>query len=257
MPYLPFPPHWPIFTPKDKLAEFFEAYTKLLELNVWTHTTIKDSKWDDANRQWTVILERQKELGVVEIQVLHPKHIIQATGHSGEMDFPQIPGVQDFKGDRLCHSSEFKGANHNGKGKKAIVVGSCNSSHDICQDFYEKGYHVTMVQRSSTCVISSEAILKIGLAGLYEENGPPVEDADTIFWSIPATIMKGLQRDVTVIQNKHDAKVLEGLEKAGFKVDQGPDESGLLSMLKTPLPRRTGTHKFSGSSYATPARAVY
>src|SRR5688500_14125655 len=26
MPYVPFPAHWPVFTPKDKLAEFFEAY---------------------------------------------------------------------------------------------------------------------------------------------------------------------------------------------------------------------------------------
>jgi cation diffusion facilitator CzcD-associated flavoprotein CzcO len=34
MPYINFPPHWPIFTPKDKLAEFFECYAKLLELNV-------------------------------------------------------------------------------------------------------------------------------------------------------------------------------------------------------------------------------
>lgn len=24
MPYVKFPAHWPIFTPKDKLAEFFE-----------------------------------------------------------------------------------------------------------------------------------------------------------------------------------------------------------------------------------------
>ena len=34
LPYINFPPHWPIFTPKDKLAEFFECYAKLLELNV-------------------------------------------------------------------------------------------------------------------------------------------------------------------------------------------------------------------------------
>lgn len=227
MPYIPFPPHWPIFTPKDKLAEFFEAYAKLLELNVWTQTTIKDSKWDEANKQWTVVLERQKEPDIVESRVLHPKHIIQATGHSGEKNFPQIPGIREFKGDRLCHSSEFKGANVDGKSKKVIVVGSCNSGHDICQDFYEKGYDVTMVQRSSTCVISSEAILKIGLAGLYEENGPPVEDADLMFWSIPFPILKGIQRDVTALQNKHDAKLLKGLEKAGFKLDQGPDDSGL------------------------------
>ncbi|PVH75490.1 dimethylaniline monooxygenase (N-oxide forming) [Cadophora sp. DSE1049] len=229
MPYVNFPPHWPIFTPKDKLANFFETYASLLELNVWTSTTIKESKWDPAKKRWTVVVERKKERGVSETRILHPKHIIQATGHSGEMNFPShIPGIKDtFKGDRLCHSSQFSGAKMNGNGKKAIVVGCCNSGHDIAQDYFEKGYDVTMVQRSSTCVISSESILKIGLAGLYDEQGPPVEDADVTFWSIPSAVLKSIHIDVTALQNKNDAKLLGGLEKAGFKLDQGPDRAGL------------------------------
>jgi cation diffusion facilitator CzcD-associated flavoprotein CzcO len=151
LPYINFPPHWPIFTPKDKLAGFFESYAKLLELNVWMATTIKESSWDASRGRWTVVLERQKEPGVFETRVLHPKHIIQATGHSGEKNFPSdIPGLSAFKGDRLCHSSEFSGARMDGNGKKALIVGCCNSGHDIAQDFYEKGYDVTMIQRSST-----------------------------------------------------------------------------------------------------------
>ncbi|TVY34439.1 putative indole-3-pyruvate monooxygenase [Lachnellula subtilissima] len=228
MPYVHFPPHWPIFTPKDKLAGFFETYSQLLELNIWMSTTIKSSKWDTTKKRWDVVLERRKEPGIVETRVLHPKHIIQATGHSGEKDFPSnIPGISNFKGDRLCHSSEFSGAKMEGKGKKAIVVGCCNSGHDIAQDFFEKGYDVTMIQRSSTCVISSKAILEIGLAGLYDEQGPPVEDADVAFWSIPSSVLKSIHQDVTAAQNKHDEKLLAGLEKAGFKIDQGPDGAGL------------------------------
>lgn len=68
--------------------------------------------------------------------VLRPKHVIFATGLSGEKNFPsQIPGMTEFKGDRLCHSSEFPGAKGNGKNKNAVVVGSSNSAHDIAQDF--------------------------------------------------------------------------------------------------------------------------
>lgn len=228
MPYINFPPHWPVFTPKDKLAGFFETYAQLLELNVWMRTTIKSSSWDATKKRWTVMVERRKEPGIVETRILHPKHIIQATGHSGEKNFPShIPGISDFKGDRLCHSSEFTGANMEGRGKKALVVGCCNSGHDIAQDFYEKGYDVTMIQRSSTCVISSKAILDIGLAGLYDEQGPPVEDADVAFWSIPSSVLKSIHQDVTEAQNKHDAELLTGLEKAGFKLDQGPDGAGL------------------------------
>lgn len=103
---------------------------------------------------------------------MHPRFVVQATGHTGEKNFPSsISGIDEFKGDVLCHSSEFKGAKPNSHGKKAIVVGGCNSGHDIAQDYYENGYDVTLVQRSSTYVMSSEQGLQVMLAGLYEEGG--------------------------------------------------------------------------------------
>lgn len=227
MPYLPFPPHWPIFTPKDKLAEFFESYVNHLELNVWTSTNLKSTSWDEAKKEWTVTLERKKPDGTVETRTLHPKHIVQATGHSGKKNFPTMKGMDSFKGDRLCHSSEFSGAYPNSKGKKAVVVGCCNSGHDIAQDFYEKGYDITIVQRSTTCVISSEAITDIGLKGLYDEDGPPVEDADLALWSMPSSLLKAQQIKVTKVQGEHDKKLLDGLRAAGFALDSGPMDSGL------------------------------
>jgi len=228
MPYINFPAHWPVFTPKDKLGEFFEAYAKLLELNVWVKTTLESTAWDDATKTWTVTVKRTKPDGTVETRTLKPKHVIQATGHSGKKNFPSATkGLANFQGDVLCHSSEFKGANPASKGKKAVVVGSCNSGHDIAQDFYEKGYDVTLVQRSTTCVISSEAITNIGLAGLYDEDGPPVDDADLWLHSLPSEVLKSLQVKVTELQRQHDAKTLEGLTKAGFKLDSGPENAGL------------------------------
>jgi cation diffusion facilitator CzcD-associated flavoprotein CzcO len=228
MPYVEFPPHWPVFTPKDKLAEFFEAYVNLLELNAWTSTTLKSSSWDEEKKVWTVTLERKKSDGSIATRTLHPRHIIQATGHSGKKNFPTIKGMQDFKGDRLCHSSEFPGAAPNAKGKKAIVVGCCNSGHDIAQDFREKGYDVTIVQRSTTCVISSAAITEIGLKGLYDEDSPPVEDADLIQHGCPASVFKAQQIKLTKVQNEFDRETLDGLRKAGFGLDSGPNDAGLL-----------------------------
>lgn len=226
LPYINFPSHWPVFTPKDKMGDFFEAYASLLELNVWMSTTLTKSSWDDSKRQWTVTLDRQKPDGSKETRTLHPRHVIQATGHSGKMFFPSIKGMDKFKGDRLCHSSEFPGARPNSKGKKAIVVGSCNSGHDIAQDFYEQGYDVTMVQRSSTSVVSSSSITDIGLKGLYDEDSPPVDDADLWLWSLPAELFKSLQVGTTEVQNANDAELLSGLQKAGFNLDMGPSGGG-------------------------------
>jgi cation diffusion facilitator CzcD-associated flavoprotein CzcO len=226
LPLIPFPVSWPVFTPKDKLAEFFEAYASLLELNVWTKTSLTSSSWDEAKKQWTVTVEKQKADGSVESRTFHPNHVILATGHSGKKNLPAIKGMEGFQGDRLCHSSEFDGAKPDAKGKKVVVVGCCNSGHDIAQDFCEKGYDVTMVQRSSTCVISSASNVN-GMKDLYGEGGPPHEDADIWMWGLPSEVFKRQQIYVNSVQNKYDAKVLNGLAKVGFKLDKGPDDAGL------------------------------
>ncbi|KAI3333506.1 hypothetical protein F4824DRAFT_490876 [Ustulina deusta] len=227
MPYLNFPAHWPIFTPKDKLAQFFESYATLLELNVWTRSELVYTKWDESKKVWTVILNRKREDGTSDIRTFHPRHIVQATGHSGKKNQPSIKGIENFKGDRLCHSSEFPGAAENSQGKKAIVVGSCNSAHDIAQDFLEKGYDITIVQRSSTHVVSSKAITEIALKGIFSEDGPPVDDADILIHGLPTSVLKAIQVKIAERQAECDKEILDGLARAGFKVDRGPDGAGL------------------------------
>lgn len=173
-----------IFTPKDKLADWFEYYAGILELNVWTSTTLEKSEWREDTRQWTVKLLRNSEemskciplnhsfLADENLGTLHPRHIILATGHAGEPYLPsQITGIGDFKGDRLVHSSHFTKPRDDAKSKKAVVVGCCNSGHDIARDYYDHGYDVTMVQRSSTLVVTSKTLIDVTMKGLYEENG--------------------------------------------------------------------------------------
>lgn len=232
MPYLPFPPTWPVFTPKDKLADFFDAYAKLLELNVWTSTTIASSAWDEASATWTIQLNRQLSDGETQQRTLNPRHIVMCTGHSGEPAMPTIPGIASFKGHLLCHSSAFPGARPKPPSPapqlKAVVIGACNSAHDICQDFVENGYVVTMVQRSTTCVVSSDSIVRLGLGGLYDETGPDVEDADLSQWGTPAAVLKAKSVQLARAQAENDAATLDGLKAVGFGIDRGPGEAGLL-----------------------------
>ncbi|KAI9805069.1 MAG: hypothetical protein M1825_000903 [Sarcosagium campestre] len=226
LPYLPFPKTWPVFTPKDKLGDWFESYASIMELNVWMQSSIKAAKWDDSEMRWTVEIDRMGP-GDHETRVLHPSHIIQATGHSGEPNFPSnIKGLDTFKGDLLVHSSQFRGAKKNSQGKKAVVVGCCNSGHDIAHDFYENGYDVTMVQRSSTTVVSSASCLDVLMGGLYDESGPPTEDADLFFQSIPNAVLKRYHVDATVETERRDAPTLAGLTAAGFALDRGSDDAG-------------------------------
>lgn len=227
MPYINFPKSWPVYTPKDKLAAFFKSYAQMMELNVWTSTTIESVAYDEKQKQWTVVVKRVLEDNSTEIRTLNPKHMVQATGHSGKKNQADIPGYESFKGDRICHSSEFTGARKNGKGKNAVVIGSCNSAMDICQAFYEQGYDVTVVQRSSTAVSGCDTVTELLLGGVYREDGPPVEDADILVWGSPSEVFKAMHGQLTEMAVKRDAAMLDGLANAGFKTDRGPDGCGI------------------------------
>ena len=154
---------------------------------MWTNTTLETSEWSESTRQWTVTLAREKDgktdrrspttlnrfpVANKHIGTLHPRHVILATGHSGEPYLPSgIAGIDEFKGDRLIHSSQFTKPEDNAKGKKAVIIGCCNSGHDIARDYHDHGYDVTMVQRSTTLVVTSETLMEVTMKGLYAEDG--------------------------------------------------------------------------------------
>jgi cation diffusion facilitator CzcD-associated flavoprotein CzcO len=221
MPYLPFPINWPVFAPKDKLAEWMESYAQLMELNIWSSTKLQRAKWD--GKRWEVTVEHHSQKGGTEVRTFWPHHIIQATGVSGEPQIPKIEGINDFQGSRLCHSSQFSSAEPTAAGKRIVVVGSGVSGHDIAQDFYERGHNVTIVQRSPTCIDRSEYIHG---QGLYSEDGPATEDADFLTHSIPLPLLKRREIEKTEQHMLENKEYFEGLEKAGFRVDKGPDGAG-------------------------------
>ena len=224
LPYLPFPDHWPVFSPKDKIGDWLEMYTKVMELNYWTETEALSASYDEAKKEWQVIVNREgKEL------TLRPKQVILATGMSGIANMPEIEGAESFQG-TLCHSSGHKGG-EGWQGKKCVVIGSNNSAHDICADLYENGADVTMLQRSSTHIAKSDTLMDLALGGLYSkeavDNGVTTEMADLIFASLPYKILHTLQIPVYEEMAKRDAEMYKGLEKAGFLLDFGEDGSGL------------------------------
>ncbi|KAL2255792.1 hypothetical protein VTK26DRAFT_2706 [Humicola hyalothermophila] len=228
MPYVPFPDGWPVFTPKDKLADWLELYAEELDLNVWTHCVLRRPSWDENRKNWTVTIVRVGNgYETLEERTFRVSHIIIATGHSGMPNMPPVSRVIGAEPEVFCHSRDFPGARSTSTNRKAIVVGACNSAIDICQDYVEKGYDVTLIQRSSTYVISSDSVLKISLAGLYEEGGPPTEDSDICVWSLPSEVLKSVQVELTRMAAEKDRHMLEGLENAGFMTDRGPHGAGL------------------------------
>ncbi|KZO95636.1 dimethylaniline monooxygenase [Calocera viscosa TUFC12733] len=217
-PGMPFPANWPIFVPKDKIANWYEIYTEAMELNVWTGCTIlSGTTYDKSDFKWSVPVLQEDGTK----RVLHPRHLVQATGYSGEPRVPVFEGIHAFKG-KVMHSSKF----YDGApwaGKKAVVIGSCNSGHDIAQNLYESGAaEVTMVQRSSTLVYSAAAVNAYYTKPLYAENGPHHEDADIVTLGTPIPLLEKIWAgNVPDIENM-DAEIHKGLTEAGFNLNKHP-----------------------------------
>jgi putative flavoprotein involved in K+ transport len=224
LPYLPFPQNWPVFAPKDKIGDWLESYTRVMEVPYWSKTTCLSASFDEAEQRWTVEVDRDGER-----VTLRPTQLVLATGMSGKPSVPTLPGQDDFRGDQH-HSSAHPGPDRY-VGKRAVVIGSNNSAHDICKALVENGVDTTMVQRSSTHIVRSDSLMDLGLGDLYSEravnSGMTTEKADLTFASLPYRILHEFQIPIYDAIRERDKDFYDRLAAAGFDLDWGEDNSGL------------------------------
>jgi cation diffusion facilitator CzcD-associated flavoprotein CzcO len=217
LPYMPFPPNWPVYIPKDKLANWFEAYAESMELNFWTGTEFERGVYDDAKGRWSVVLRRADGTE----RTMHPRHIVMATGVSGIPNRPDIAGLKDFAG-AVLHSSRYEDGEA-WNGRKAVVIGTGNSGHDIAQDLHSSGAEVTLVQRSPTLITNIEPSAQLAYAAY---NDGTLEDNDLIATSMPLTLAKRSHVMLTEQSKAFDKELLDGLERVGFRLDFGDGGTG-------------------------------
>ena len=234
LPYIPFPAHWPVFTPKDKMGDWLEAYVNLMELNYWTSSEVTRARFDESRKEWTVDVTQDGER-----LVLTPKHLVFATGSYGPPREVTPPGADTFAGVQYHSARHVSGEAF--RGKRCIVVGANSSAHDICADFWEhEAAEITMIQRTPTTVVRSETLMDVAFAPIYSEEavatGIDTDSADMIFASVPFRLMADLQRPVYAEIARRDAGLIRRLNARGFMTDYGLDDSGL--MMKA---LRTGT----------------
>jgi putative flavoprotein involved in K+ transport len=228
MPYLPFPEHWPVFSPKDRIGDWLEMYVKVMDLDYWTSSECVSARFDEEKSIWNVEVKRGDQS-----LSLKPTHLVLATGMSGVPSMPQIPGAESFKG-TLVHSSAHPGG-EGWRGRRCVVLGSNNSAHDIAADLWEHGAEeVTMVQRSPTVVVRSELLMELAWGKLYSqaalEAGISTEIADLTLAATPFRLLPEMQKPVYEEIRKRDAELYAGLERAGFRTHFGEDGSGLHSI---------------------------
>lgn len=218
LPYMPFPPGWPAYIPKDKLANWFETYVESLELNFWTATQLLSAEYDEDSRLWHATLGGRDGTS----RKIRPAHIVMATGVSGIANIPSLPTLNKFSG-HVMHSSAYSDG-EDWAGKRAIVIGTGNSGHDIAQDLYSSGANVAMVQRSPSLVVSIEPSAQLPYT-LYDE-GASLEACDLITMGMPLPLVRRAHQSFTARAKEIDAGLLEGLKRVGFKLDFGENDTG-------------------------------
>jgi cation diffusion facilitator CzcD-associated flavoprotein CzcO len=217
LPYMLFPPNWPTYIPKDKLANWFEAYVESMELNFWTGIEFEGGTYDEKEERWSVVLRRADG----SKRTMHPRHVVMATGVSGIPNLPDIPGLKNFTG-TVLHSSQYTDGEE-WNGQNALVIGTGNSGHDIAQDLHSSGADVTLVQRSPTLITNVEPSAQLAYAAYNEGT---LEDNDMIATSMPLVLAKRSHVMLTAQSKKFDQELLEGLERVGFKLDFGDGGTG-------------------------------
>jgi cation diffusion facilitator CzcD-associated flavoprotein CzcO len=228
--YMPFPDNWPVFLPKDKLADWFEFYAESMELNIWTETTFLDGTFDEHDKRWTVRLRTADG----STRAVRPSHVIMAVGVSGIPNIPEFAGMADFAGD-ILHSS---GDNDHldVKGKSVLVVGVGTSGHDIAQNMHARGANVTMLQRSPITVVSLEPS-SVRAYELYRRNDGvrPLADTDMMVASTPYELLAKLHKPLSKRMAEDDKELLDGLRKTGFLLDNDDEDNAgyFLKLLKS------------------------
>ena len=218
LPYMDFPQTWPLYIPKDMLANWFEFYADAMEINCWTGTEFVGGTWDDAARCWTARLKRADGTE----RIVRPRHLVFANGVSAHPMVPNLPGLTDFQG-TVMHAETFD-TGVAWTGKNALILGTGSSANDIALDLHSHGVNTTVVQRGSTTVVSIDPSARLNEA-IWDEGGS-LEDCDLVVASAPPPLIIQSYQAVTKRMRELDKAMIAGLERIGFKHDFGEDETG-------------------------------
>lgn len=219
--YQAFPSTWPEFAPRDKMADWLEQYTVTQDLFVWTSSQIMPgAQYDPASQRWSVTVNRNGTH-----VTLQPAHIVCAIGSTGPPHIPEVADQDVFRG-KVMHSGAYAGGQPF-VGQHAVVVGACQSSADICQDLAFRGAaSVTMVQRSSTCVVGIKTPTDEERA--WYPVGVPTEAADMKNFSVPLKLTRREALKANAAKWERERAVHAKLKNSGLKLNMGRDGTGPL-----------------------------
>jgi cation diffusion facilitator CzcD-associated flavoprotein CzcO len=98
-----FKEHFPVFPSKNQVADYLDAYAKLLGTeNIRLNCKVKNAVFDESNKIWRVNAENL----VTKEQINYTsRFLVIGSGENSVPKVPKFPGQENFLG-RIMHSFE-------------------------------------------------------------------------------------------------------------------------------------------------------
>ena len=103
-------------------------------------TWVQDARYDEAAQRWTV----ETNTGVTA----SAQYVICAVGALSKTNMPDIPGINDFKGETY-HTGRWPHEPVSFKGKRVAVIGTGSSGIQCIPEIAKEADHVTVLQRTA------------------------------------------------------------------------------------------------------------
>jgi len=136
---------WPNhFSPQPVLLAYFKKVADKhgLRAHIRFETQVEAAAWDDAAAMWRVSIKDKQGRS----ETLNAKAVISAVGQLNQPRYPDVPGVEDFKGPSF-HSARWR-HDVDLKGKRVAVIGTGASAFQFVPEVAKVASHLTVFQRT-------------------------------------------------------------------------------------------------------------
>lgn len=204
LPHLPFPEDYPLYVPREDLAQYYENYA--------AHFNIQPQFGEE-------VVSVRKEGDQWKVETLTGKvfltgHVVFATGVNRVPYAPTWPGMDTFKGE-ITHSRAYKNP-ESFQSKKTLIIGMGNTGAELALDLCEGGVDVSISVRSPVNVVPRDV------------NGRPVQVTAKTLEKLPFGLGDWLGTQIRKI-------VIGDLSKYGVPMAKISPAEQLKSTGKTPV----------------------
>jgi cation diffusion facilitator CzcD-associated flavoprotein CzcO len=169
LPYLPFPPAYPRYVPRNLMIEYLDSYAAKFDLRPRFGDAVCSVRRD--GNEWLV--------QGTSSSVSAP-YVVVASGFNAEPVTPSVPGIKKFRG-KVIHSADYINAKPFA-GQSVLVIGMGNTGAEIALDLCEGGVQTAISVRNGVHVVPRDLFgIPIQIVGFLTTRVLPSRASERLF----------------------------------------------------------------------------